>query len=195
MREVFQQELAEVQERLVEIATAVHGAITQASQAFLGSEVTIAERVIEGDQEIDDKADSLDELAIDVIARQSPVARDLRILVSSLRISASLERMGDLARHIATLSRYRFPEAVVPERLVPTFTRMGELDIEIAGLTVELLKTEDVAYGDKIDELDVELDALHQSVFDIVLADDWNESPHMTVDATQIGRVSCRERV
>lgn len=188
MREVFQQELAEVQDRLVEIAESVQQAMTLAHQAFLGSEVTIAERVIEGDQEIDDRADSLDELAIDVIARQSPVARDLRILVSSLRISASLERMGDLARHVATLARYRFPEAVVSEPLVETFTRMGQLDIEIAGLTVELLRTEDLSYGDKIDALDEEVDALHQQVFDTVLAEDWNESSNATVDATLASR-------
>ena len=188
MREVFQQELAEVQERLVEIAEAVQQAVTQAHQAFLDSEVTIAERVIEGDQEIDDKADSLDELAIDVIARQSPVARDLRILVSSLRVSASLERMGDLARHIATLARYRFPEAVVPDELVPTFTRMGQLDIEIAGLTVQLLRTEDLTFADRIDTLDEEVDALHQKVFDVVLSESWQQSQSATVDATLASR-------
>lgn len=188
MREVFQQELAEVQERLVAIAESVHEAITSAHQAFNTSDVTLAERVIEGDQNIDTQADELDELAIDVIARQGPVARDLRILISSLRISASLERMGDLARHIATLARYRFPEPVVPGPLVETFKRMGELDIEIARLTVELLKTEDIAHHERIEALDVELDALHKSVFDSVLAEEWVESANATVDVTLASR-------
>ncbi|WP_293696723.1 phosphate signaling complex protein PhoU [uncultured Agrococcus sp.] len=188
MREVFQQELAEVQERLVAIAESVHEAITLAQQAFSTSDVALAERVIEGDQHIDAQADELDELAIDVIARQGPVARDLRILVSSLRISASLERMGDLARHIATLARYRFPDAVVPEPLISTFERMGELDIEIARLNVELLKTENLEYHEKISELDIELDELHKSVFDSVLAEEWNEPANATVDVTLASR-------
>lgn len=188
MREVFQQELAEVQERLVAIAESVHEAITLAQQAFSTSDVALAERVIEGDQHIDAQADELDELAIDVIARQGPVARDLRILVSSLRISASLERMGDLARHIATLARYRFPDAVVPEPLITTFERMGELDIEIARLNVELLKTENLEFHEKISELDIELDELHKSVFDSVLAEEWNEPANATVDVTLASR-------
>ena len=188
MREVFQQELAEVQERLVAIAESVHEAMTSAHEAFSSSDVALAERVIEGDQHIDAQADELDELAIDVIARQGPVARDLRILVSSLRISASLERMGDLARHIATLARYRFPDAVVPEPLITTFERMGELDIEIARLNVELLKTENIEFYEKISELDIELDELHKSVFDSVLAEEWNEPANATVDVTLASR-------
>lgn len=188
MREVFQQELAEVQERLVAIAESVHEAMTSAHEAFSSSDVALAERVIEGDQHIDTQADELDELTIDVIARQGPVARDLRILVSSLRISASLERMGDLARHIATLARYRFPDAVVPDPLSATFNRMGALDIEISRLTVELLKTEDLEFYEKIASLDLELDELHKSVFDSVLAEEWNEPANATVDVTLASR-------
>ena len=60
--------------------------------------------------------------------------------MSALRISASLERMGDIAEHIAQLARYRFPEKVVPKALRPTFTEMGELDVEIARKLTELLR-------------------------------------------------------
>ena len=114
MREVFQQELHEVQERLIEISALVAISIENATRAFNESNVSLAETVIEQDRRIDELATSLDELAINILARQQPVARDLRIVVSALRISASLERMGDLAEHIAQLSRYRFPFKVVP---------------------------------------------------------------------------------
>ena len=73
---------------------------------------------------------ALDELAIQILARQQPVARDLRIVVTALRVSASLERMGDMATHIAQLARYRFPEKVVPKGLRKTFQEMGALDCE-----------------------------------------------------------------
>src|SRR5690606_1634860 len=113
MREVFQQELREVQERLVEISGLVADSIENATRAFNESDVALAERVIEDDDKIDALSVALDELAIQILARQQPVARDLRIVVSALRISASLERMGDMAEHIAQLARYRFPEKVV----------------------------------------------------------------------------------
>ena len=113
MREVFQQELTEVQDRLVRISNLVAESIEKATTAFNSSDVTLAESVIADDHLIDELASSLDELAIDILARQQPVARDLRIVVSALRISASLERMGDISEHIAQLARYRFPDKVV----------------------------------------------------------------------------------
>ena len=150
VREVFQQELREVQDRLVEIAELVHTSITRATAAFNGSDVTLAEAVIEDDADIDAAALALDELAIDILARQQPVARDLRIVVSALRISASLERMGDMSGHIAQLARYRFPDKVVPKALRGTFRRLGELDVEIAGKLVDLLRTQDISIAEEI---------------------------------------------
>src|ERR1700712_1041714 len=150
VREVFQQELHEVQERLVRIADLVADAIDKGVKAVNGQDETLAESVIADDRLIDDLARSLDELAIDILARQQPVARDLRIVVSALRVSASLERMGDLAEHIAQLARPRLPEKVVPKSLRPTFKEMGALDVEIAKKLVDLLKTEDLKIAEDI---------------------------------------------
>ncbi len=105
MREVFQQELQDVQERLTEIAGLVESAITRATEAFSESDVSLAEEVIADDAKIDAAASALDEVAIDILARQAPVARDLRVVVTALRVSSSLERMGDMAEHIAQLAR------------------------------------------------------------------------------------------
>jgi phosphate transport system protein len=116
------------------------------------------------------------------------VAKDLRIVVSALRISASLERMGDMAEHIAQLARYRFPEKVVPKTIRPTFKEMGVLDIGMAKMLVELLKTEDVAIAHKIRDEDDKVDALHLSVFETVLSDSWSQGTETTVDATLASR-------
>ncbi|BAU33245.1 PhoU-like phosphate uptake regulator [Microcella alkaliphila] len=188
MREVFQQELAEVQERLVEIATLVAESIDNATRAFNEVNVALAEQVIEDDDRIDAAAAELDELAINILARQQPVARDLRIVVSALRISASLERMGDMAEHIAQLSRYRFPDKVVPKSLRPTFVEMGAVDVSIARKLVELLRTEDTAIAEEIRNDDDKVDALHLSVFDKVLGETWKGEAIDTVDATLASR-------
>lgn len=188
MREVFQQELREVQARLVEIATLVAESIERATTAFNHSDITLAEQVIAGDTVIDAAALTLDELAIDILARQQPVARDLRIVVSALRISTSLERMGDMAGHIAQLARYRFPDKVVPKGLRPTFKELGRLDTEIARKLVRLLETQDVTIADQIRDQDDEVDALHLSVFDQVLGETWKGAAVDAVDATLASR-------
>ena len=188
MRELFQQELHEVQDRLVEIARLVVDAITDAVEAFNKSDVTLAESVIVRDNKIDDAVVALDELAIAIMARQAPVAKDLRIVVSALRISASLERMGDMAEHLAQLARYRFPEKVVPKTIRPIFKEMGVLDIELAKMLVVLLKTEDVEIAEKIRDEDDKVDALHLSVFETVLSDSWSQGTETTVDATLASR-------
>ncbi|GAB3125023.1 phosphate signaling complex protein PhoU [Glaciibacter psychrotolerans] len=188
MREVFQQELAEVQERLVEISRLVAVSIDKATRAFNESDVGLAEDVIADDNQIDELTVELDELAITILARQQPVARDLRIVVSALRISASLERMGDMSTHIAQLARYRFPDKVIPKSLRPTFAQMGALDVEIARMLTELLTTEDMKLAETIRNEDDKVDALHLSVFDAVLGETWKGQASDTVDATLASR-------
>lgn len=188
MREVFHQSLEDVQSRLVEIADMVAVAIDRATRAFGTSDVALAEEVIEADAIIDEKAFELDELAIEILARQQPVARDLRIVVTALRVSASLERMGDMAEHIAQLARSRFPERAIPKGLKTTFTRMGELDVEVARKLAELLRTQDLRIAEAIRDADDDIDELHVSVFEKVLGDSWKGEPTATVDATLASR-------
>ncbi len=177
-----------MQDRLVEISGLVAVSIENATRAFNESNVSLAESVIADDDRIDAAAAELDELAINILARQQPVARDLRIVVSALRISASLERMGDMSEHIAQLARYRFPDKVVPKSLRPTFAEMGALDVEIAKKLVELLKTEDLRIAEDIRNEDDKVDALHLSVFDKVLGETWKGAAVDTVDATLASR-------
>jgi phosphate transport system protein len=188
MREVFQQELHEVQQRLVEVAELVAIAMKQSTDAFQNSDITLAEQVIEDDAKIDELALTLDELSIQILARQQPVARDLRVVVSALRMSANLERMGDMAEHLAQLSRYRFPEKVIAKGLKKTFKEMGELDIKIADRVVKLLKTQDLKHAEAIRDLDDKINALHMSVFDKVLSDTWSGTTMDTVDSTLASR-------
>jgi len=188
MREVFQQELREVQERLVKIAELVEEAIENATAAFGNSDVALAERVLDGADEIDVLAAELDQLTIDILARQQPVASDLRLMVGALRMSASLERMGDLAQHIAQLARYRYPESAIPKGLKKIFVRMGALDVEMASKIVELLSTQESRVIAEVRDLDDDLDELHAKVFEKVLSDKLAANPMGAVDATLASR-------
>jgi phosphate transport system protein len=188
MRQVFQNELHEVQDRLVEISDSVATIMEKASGAFLGSDVAMADEAIALSETNEEKALSLDELVIKILARQSPVARDLRILVSALRMSASLERMGALAGHIASIARYRYPGSAIPVSLRPTFEEMGALDIKLANKVSEVLRNTDLDQARAIQAEDERVDELHRHVFDVVLADDWKENAMFTVDVTLASR-------
>ena len=188
MREVFQTELKEVQHRLVEMAGDVTRIMEQASAAFTKSDVTMADQALASADAVHEKALQLDELAIRILARQSPVSRDLRILVSALRISASLERMGALAGHIAQIARFRFPGSAIPTSLLPTFEEMGKLDIQLGNKVQQLLENTDVDLAKAIQAEDERVDELHRHIFDVVLGDDWKENAMYTVDVTLASR-------
>ena len=113
LRSVFQDELDGVTQTLIDLSTRVSEAITQATHALLTANITEAEAVIASDDQIDDIQHDLDARIIDIIARQQPVASDLRALVTALRMSADLERMGDMAHHIAKITRLQIGRAHV----------------------------------------------------------------------------------
>ena len=188
VREIFQSQLQEVQARLVEIAEDSARVMEKASRAFNTSDVVMADEAIAISEQAGEKALALDELVIRILAKQSPVARDLLILASALRISASLERMGALAGHIAAIARYRFPGSAVPENLAATFAEMGNLDVSLAKQLVQLLKTTDADFAREIQAQDARVDELHRHVFDVVLGDDWKENAMFTVDVTLASR-------
>lgn len=188
MRAVFQQSLGELQERLVGIAELVEESIREATEAFGDPDADLAEAVIDRSEEIDALALELDELAIDILLRQQPVASDLRLVVGSLRMSSSLERMSDLAQHIAQLARFRYPESAIPKGLRKTFAKMGALDVEMAQLVVTLLRDQEPALVNEIRDLDDGLDTLHSKVFEKVLSDKVRKNAEGVVDATLASR-------
>lgn len=188
MREVFQQELSEVQDRLIKIASEATETMELATEAFLNSDVTLADKALEKADANEAHALDLDELVIRVLATQAPVAGDLRILVSALRMSASLERMGGLAGHIAAIARFRYPGSAIPTVVRPIFEKMSELDVALGHRCIEVLRNTSLDDAAEISQEDDEVDRLHKQIFDTVLADDWKENAMFTVDVTLASR-------
>ncbi len=188
MRKVFQAELHQIGEGLIEISVLVGEAVTKASTAFAAADLQTAQEVIAADARIDFLQNDLDERAIDVLALQGPVASDLRMIVGSLRMSASLERMGDLARHIAQLTRLRFPNTVIPAQLQETFAELARQDMVIATKVTELLESRNLELVADISTAKVEINKLHKSVFTTMASPEWTETPATTVDVTLASR-------
>src|SRR5699024_11823481 len=140
-------------------------AVQLASQSLASADLQAAEQVIQADDAIDAIERDLDERCVMLLARQQPVATDLRVIVTALRISASIERMGDLARHIAQVTRMRFPEQAIPEQAQEIFAELAESATKVAANVVQLLDSHDVALAAQIEADDDVLDRLHQRTF------------------------------
>ena len=188
MRKVFQAELHQIGEELTQISQLVTEAMQKATLAFEGADIELAQDVIAADARIDFLQNDLDERAIDILALQGPVASDLRMIVGSLRMSASLERMGDLARHVAQLARLRYPANVVPENMVETFREMARLDIRIAEQLTDLLETRNLELSKDIYAANSRINELHAGVFKSIASADWDVPAVSTVDLTLASR-------
>ena len=145
MRDIFDAELHQLGEDLAAMSGRVEHAITNAGIALLTADLALAESVIADDLAIDAIERDLDERCVLLLAQQQPVATDLRIVVSALRMSASLERMGDLARHVAQVARGRYPRHAVPQALSGTFAEMHDAAVRVARRTTTLLNSREIA--------------------------------------------------
>lgn len=188
MRTVFEAELTQLGDDLVAMSRLVERAMTKAGTALLTQDVSLAEQVIADDDAIDALERELDERCIALLAQQQPVATDLRTVVAALRMSASLERMGDLARHIADTARRRYPAPAVAESAREVITSMHEASLRVAARVTNLLETHDLDVAEVIERDDDQLDAQLEEVFTAVLADSWDGNVAETVDATLLSR-------
>jgi phosphate transport system protein len=188
MRETFHDELNQLGESLVEMTGLVSRAMQDATSALLDVDLSLAEGVITNDGHIDAVRDDTELKAFDLLARQQPVARDLRTIVTTLRMVADLERMGDLALHIAKVARMRYPAAAVPEELRPTIREMGDIAVRIADKTRDVLAGKDAELAEQIESDDDRMDLLHRQLFSMLLSDGWSHGMEPAIDITLIGR-------
>jgi len=188
LRSAFQDELDGVTQSLLELSSLVSSAITQATHALLTADLSEAEAVIAADDRVDEIQHELDARIIDIIARQQPVASDLRALVTALRMSADLERMGDMAHHIAKISRLRHPGAAVPSELLLTIEEMGKVARLISDKVGGIIDSKDIDKALEVEKDDDEMDLLHRKLFTALLEPSWPHGIETAIDMTLIGR-------
>jgi phosphate transport system protein len=188
MRKAYHETLDEIADGLVEMTHLAASAMTRATTALLDADVRLADSVITADAEIDARREQLDLKSFDVIALQQPVATDLRVVVTSMRMSSDIERMGDLARHVAKVARLRYPESAVPAELRGTFREMGQVAERIVEKTGSIIAARDVDAAREIARDDDAMDELHRQLFARVTSGDWPHGTEAAVDITLLGR-------
>ncbi|MCI9889008.1 phosphate signaling complex protein PhoU [Micrococcales bacterium 31B] len=188
MRAVFHHQLEALGEGLVALSVAVAESIEQSTTALLTSDLELAEKVIAADAAIDALQQEIDDQAVHMLAQQAPVATDLRTIVAAMRMSASMERMGDLARHVGLTIRRRFPDRVIPVEAVPLIKQMGDVTHDMALKLRTILENRDLDLASSLQADDAVLDGLHLQVFEILFAPEWAHGVAETVDVTLINR-------
>jgi phosphate transport system protein len=188
IRSAFQDELDGVSQSLVDLTNMFSESIVKSSKALLTADLKLAEEVIATDAKIDDYQHDLDTRIIDIIARQQPVASDLRALITALRMSADLERMGDLSHHIAKVARLRHPNNAIPNDLVLAFTEMGYVAEKLATKVATVITTRDTDMALQVEKDDDEMDDLHRKVISGIISNGSSITVESAIDLTLLGR-------
>lgn len=188
MRDAFHDDLDKVSDDLVEMTNMVGAAMRRATTALLETDLTTAESVIAADDDIDSLRREVDDRAVDLLARQQPVATDLRMVVTAMHMSSDIERMGDLARHIAKAARRRYPDCAVPEQLHDTIRQMAETADRLVTATGKAIADKDIHGAIEIQSIDDRMDELHRKIFSELLDQSWDHGTEAAVDTTLISR-------
>jgi phosphate transport system protein len=188
VRETYREELGELNACLVAMANSVGSAMSTATTALLDADVALADRVISGDERIDFMREDIEQRCFTLLARQQPVATDLRTITTAMKIVSDLERMGDLAEHVAKVARMRFPESAVPQELRPVFLEAGKVAETLVAKTATVIATLDVEGAVELEADDDLMDDLHRQLFRTVLSGDWAHGMEAAIDMTLLGR-------
>jgi phosphate transport system protein len=188
MREAYHDQLGELADQLASMCGMVGDAMEKATRALLDADLAVAEQVIGDDAKIDDARAKCEEDAYSLLALQAPVATDLRTVLSVIHAAESLERMGDLALHVAKAARRRHPAAVLPEEVRGYFTEMGRIAVDLARQAEQVIRTQDVELARRLDEEDDAMDDLHRHLFSVIMDKEWGHGVPSAVDITLLGR-------
>lgn len=188
MRAMFAAELDRIGDQLVAMTNQVELAMSRATTALLDADYTVADYVIDADAHVDQLKTDVDGLCFEILALQQPVATDLRVVVAAMNIAADLERMGDLAAHVAKVAKMRFPESAVPPEARSTILDMAEAAQGIVAKASSVIASRDVEHANELEADDDDVDRLHQDLFRLLLTENWSYGIEPAIDLTLLGR-------
>ncbi|HEY3005969.1 MAG TPA: PhoU domain-containing protein, partial [Kribbellaceae bacterium] len=171
MRTSYHEQLDDILAELERMTRTVSTAVRRSTTALLDADIKVAEEVIAADVEVDAAGEGLEDRIFDLMARQAPVANELRMLVAGLRMVADLERMGDLASHVAKITRMRYPASAIPAELQDLVGKMGSVAEQMVNAAGDVIKSRDVEAAQRLESTDDEMDKLRTSQFRLMMDD------------------------
>lgn len=188
MRTAFREHLDAFAHDLIILCDVVADIMRKASTALIETSLDSAEDALSLEGERNEIVERCETRAVELLALEGPVARDLRQVVSSIYIVEDLRRMAALAMHIATSARRRHPSSCVPESMLEQFATLAELVDEMMVKTRELLIDPDPDAAAVLNDDDDDVDRLQGAMMVTLTSEDWRGTNSQTVDATLLGR-------
>jgi phosphate transport system protein len=188
MRTEFSAELEEVSGLLVAMADEVRALMKRATRALLEGDGALAEGVITGDAAVNDLHQEVEDKVYGLLARQAPVASDLRLVVTALHIASDIERMGDLAKHVAKTTIRRHPARAVPDELGPVIKDMADVADRMAAKARDVMASPDASLAAELETDDDDMDELHRGLFVVLLGAAWRHGVEAAIDGALLGR-------
>lgn len=187
-RSCFHAELDEVVETLTGIARRVAEMMADASTAFAEGHVQVAEWVLSGDEELKALCEEVNLRCLRLLVLQAPVAGDLRVVLTAMRVVGDLERMVDLALHVAKIARLKHPRRLIPDDVRAVFAQLSMRAVSLAQDAAAAIERRDRSCGERFAHRDDEVDALRQQLFPILFSSQWSYGVELAVDIALIGR-------
>ncbi|RIJ77857.1 phosphate transport system regulatory protein PhoU [Nakamurella silvestris] len=188
MREDFQFRLDRLSDHRTLMALVASDAMRDATTALLTSDVVLASKVIGQETFLNDMLAQGEQVSLDLLAREAPVASDLRRVVSALWIVSNLHRMGILAVHVARTAERRGPDTEVPAEVRTIIEMMGQVAVHLSETAGRLLNGSDVSAAASLESEDDLMDTLHRQLFDALFAADWSHGVAAAIDFALLGR-------
>ena len=188
MRAAYHEKLSGLNDELAQMSQMAGEAMKKATTALLEGDLDLAEEVISSDTDIDALRTSAEEQAFGLLALQAPVAGDLRSVIAAIHSAGDLERMGDLALHVAKAARRRHPELVLPQEVAPYFAEMGRVALDLSQDARRVLLDRDIELAFTMESDDDAMDDLHRHLFTVMMDKDWPHGVAPAVDVTLLGR-------
>lgn len=188
MRVIFNEEMKAVANNLERMAELVAHAISDAGNALVNADLDAAQTVINKDADLDSLEASTIDQCLTLLARQNPVATDLREVVATMRLAATFERMGDLTSHVAQIARRTWPESAIPEEAREIIVDMVDFLQGLSGRLTNMVANRDVKMAETIIAGDDTLDKLHEKIFALVEGDDWHGTRRQLIDVVLLSR-------
>jgi len=176
LRKSFHEELKELQDDVLTMGRITKQAIENAIKAVVDCDVELANEVIAIDDEIDDLNHRIEEQAMMIIARQAPVASDLRLCWTTMFIAIHLERMGDLAVNMAKGAKRSCPVAGTVSQVSEHINEMGQQTLILVDLCLKAFETKDINMAGKLAGMDDVIDRMHKNMFQELAKHQSNES-------------------
>jgi phosphate transport system protein len=167
-RSTFHQQLDDVQRDLIRAAARVTESIKRGTEALLTGDLAEAQAIIDGDQEINDLTLDIEERCFTMLARQQPMAGDMRALVTAIRLTSEIERSGDLMVNVAKAIR-RLYGSEVPPTLRGLLQEMADEAVRLYGWAMDAYQERDAHLAGAIDDMDDRLDELHKEYIQAIL--------------------------